>query len=193
MQHTGGMRFGHFPDRQYPLESFAIDAVDATIRLVTDWSRYAGRRQFCIEFPAAPRFRSMWYEIFAPNGDLIDSYPAATVLHWHFRRLQRDGENVVFAPKQPGESCSRDERQSWIREVLWRALPIAETEARLSVQDVTPHSLRPGLACDLHREGVAIQRIGSICRWNTARASGSFVHRAPMFVYDEVDEWFSTN
>ena len=128
MQHTGGMRFGHFPDRQYPLDAFAVDAVDATLRLVTDWSRYAGRRQYCIEFPAAPRFRSMWYEIFAPNGDLIDSYPAATVLHWHFRRLRRDGEEVVFAPNRPGESCSRDERQAWIREVLWLALPISETK-----------------------------------------------------------------
>jgi len=176
MQHTGGMRFGHFRDRQYPLDAFAIDGVDASIRLITDWSRYAGRRQYCIEFPAAPRFQSMWYEVFAPNGNLLDSYPAATVLHWHFRRLQRDGERVVFAPVL-NETVSREDRQSWIREVLWRALPIPEREARLVVQNVTPHSFRPGLAGDLHREGVSLQRIGSICRWNTPRVVRLYAER----------------
>ena len=168
MQHTGGMRFGGFTVRNYALDSFLIDGMHGSIRLVTDWARYSGRRQFYIEFPASPRFEAMWYNVYAPNGDLLDTYPAATLLHWHFRRLRRDGERHVFAPV-PGETCSRDERQTWIREALLAALPVPEREARVAVDDVTPHSFRPGVAGDLHRDGVAIQRIGAVCRWNTQR------------------------
>ena len=176
MQHTGGMRFGHFRDRDYRLDSFTTDPVDGSMRLVTDWSRYSGRRQFCIEFPASPRFAGMWYEVYAPNGDVIDTYAAATLLHWHFARLRRDGETRVFAP-EAGETCSRDQRQVWLREVLLAALPLAERYARASVDAVTPHSFRPGLAGDLHREGVSLQRIGSVCRWNTQRVVRLYAER----------------
>ena len=181
MQHTGGMRFGHFPDREYRMESFHVDAADGSMRLVTDWSRYAGRRQFCIEFPASPRFAAMWYEVYAANGDVIDTYAAATLLHWHFARLRRDGESRVFAPVR-GETCSREQRQAWLREVLLAALPSNERYARASVDAVTPHSFRPGLAGDLHREGVALARIGSICRWNTQRVVRLYAERPSLSV-----------
>ena len=161
------MRFGGFAARNYTLESFTIDA-EGSIRLITDYARYSGLRQFAIEFAASPRFEDMWYNIYAPSGALIDSYPAATLLHWHFRRLQRDGEQRVFAPVA-GEHCSRDDRQAWIRDTLLAALPISEREARAAVEDVTPHSFRAGLAGDLYRAGVSLQRIRSICRWNTPR------------------------
>ena len=175
MQHTGGMRFGGFAARNYTLDSFAIDAA-GTIRLVTDYSRYSGLRQFSIEFAASPRFEEMWYNIFAPSGALIDSYPAATLLHWHFRRLERDGERRVFAPEL-GEVCSRDDRQAWIREVLLAALPISEREARAAVEEVTPHSFRAGLAGDLFRAGVSLQRIQSICRWHVPRVVRIYAER----------------
>ena len=110
MQHTGGMRFGGFTARNYGLDSFVGDA-SGSFRLITDYSRYPGMRQFAIEFAASPRFEDMWYNIYAPSGALVDSYPAATLLHWHFRRLQRDGETRVFAPVK-GELCSRDDRQA---------------------------------------------------------------------------------
>ena len=176
MQHTGGMRFGQFRDRKYTLEAFLVDARSASIRLVTDWSRYAGRRQFAIEFASSPRFQCMWYHVYAPNGDLIDSYPAATLLHWHFAQLRRAGERQVFAPVL-GEECSREDRQAWLREVLLLALPVNERQARGAVEDVTPHSFRPGLAGDLFREGVSMQRTGSICRWNTPRVVRMYAER----------------
>lgn len=175
MQHTGGMRFGGFPARNYTLDSFLIDARDGTIRLVTDWARNISRR-FYIEFSVSPRFEAMWYDIYAPNGDLIDNYPAATVLTWHFRQLQEAGERFVFAPIV-GETCSRDDRQAWIRETLLEALPVLEREARAEVANVTPHSFRPGLAGNLHREGVGVPRIGSICRWNTPRVVRIYAER----------------
>ena len=174
MQHTGGMRYGGFPARNYTDASFTFGR-DGTIRLVTDWSRYPGRGQFYIEFPANPRFDAMWYRIYAPNGDLIETYPAATLLGWHFELLRRDGERHVFNPV-PGEMCSRDARQEWIRDVLYRALPICEREARLAVEDATPHSFRAGLAGDLFREGVSLQRIKSICRW-FSKAARAYVER----------------
>ena len=162
MQHTGGMRFGSFGARNYTTDSFIADAA-ATLHLITDWSRYQ-REQFAIEFSTSPRFEAMWYKIFAPNGDMIETYPAATVLHWHLRRLRRDGERHIFAPVA-GETCSRDDRQKWLRDVLFAALPISEREARIAVEDVTPHSFRAGLAGDLFRAGVSLQRISSVCRW----------------------------
>ena len=173
MQHTGGMRFGGVGARNYTTDSFIIDA-SGTFRLVTDWGRYPG--QYTIEFSASPRFEAMWYHIFAPCGDLIDTYPAATILHWHFRRLQRDGERQIFAPVA-GELCSRDDRQAWIRAVLSDALPVLERDAQHAVTDVTPHSFRAGLAGDLFREGVSLQRIASICRWHTPRVVRMYAER----------------
>ena len=147
----------------HTLDSFRSDT-GGTIRLVTDWSRYSGRGQFYSELPANPRFEAMWYHIYAPNGDLIDTYPAATLLHWYFRQLRRDDERYVFAPVL-GDKCTREARQDWIRDVLYQPLPIPEREARLAVEDATPHSFRAGLAGDLFREGVSLQRIKIICRW----------------------------
>ena len=175
MQHTGGMRFGGFAKMNYTLDSFAVYA-SGSIRLVTDWSRYSGRRQFAIEFSSSPRFEAMWYHIYAPNGDLIDSYPAATLLLWHFRRLQRDGERHVFAPEL-GHTCSRDDRQELIRQALLSALPVSEREARVAVEDVSPHSFRAGLAGDLFRAGVSLQRIASICRWHAPRVVRIYAER----------------
>ena len=176
MQHTGGMRFGHFRDRDYNVDCFIVDAADGSIRLVTDWSRYSGRRQFCIEFPASPRFAAKWYEVYDVNGDVVDTYAAATLLHWHFARVRSDGETRVFAPVQ-GEACSREQRREWLRNALLAALPMSEVNARAAVPDVTPHSFRPRLAGDLHREGVSLQRIGSVCRWNTQRVVRLYAER----------------
>ena len=117
-------------------------------------------------------------------GDLIDTYPAATIMHWHFRQLQRAGEQFIFAPVA-GAVCTRDERQNWIREVLSAALPIVEKEARALVDQVTPHSFRAGLAGDLFREGVALQRIASICRWNTPRVVRLYAERACLSMFRE--------
>ena len=178
MQHTGAMRFGQFGERDYTISSFITDAT-ASKRLVTDWSRYAGQRQFSIEFSSSPQFASMWYKVYAPNGDLLESYPAATLLQWHFDELQAAGETRVFAPT-PGETVSREARQQWLRAALLDALPIEEREARALVEHVSPHSFRAGLAGDLYREGVALQRIGSICRWNTPRVVRIYAERPCM-------------
>ena len=179
MQHTGGMRFGQFTTRDYPLRAFLIDPSDTTIRLVTDYSRYAGRRQYSIEFPASPPFASMWYKVWAPNGDLIATYPAATLLHWHFDQLREAGEWRVFAPVL-GAAPSREARQQWLRSALLDALPISEVEARALIDDVSPHSFRAGLSGDLYREGVSQQRIMSICRWNSIKVVRIYAERPCM-------------
>ena len=95
MQHTGAMRFGQFGERDYSISSFITDAT-ASKRLVTDWSRYASQRQFSIEFSSNPQFASMWYKVYAPNGDLLEPYPAATLLQWHFDELRAAGETRVL-------------------------------------------------------------------------------------------------
>ena len=63
LQHTGGMRYGQFGERDYTLDSFICDAKDGSLRLVTDYSRYVGRRKFCIEFETFPRFACMRYHV----------------------------------------------------------------------------------------------------------------------------------
>ena len=176
IQHTGGMRFGQFPERDYPLNAFLIDPADTTLRLVTDYSRYAGRRQFSIEFPASPPFASMWYKVRAPNGDLLATYPAATLMHWHFDQLREAGETQIFAPVL-GRAPSREARQQWLRSALLDALPIAEVDARALVDEVSPHSFRAGLSGDLYREGVSQQRIMSICRWNSIKVVRIYAER----------------
>ena len=98
-----------------------------------------------------------------------------------FARLRRDGETRVFAPVR-NETCSRDQRQAWLREVLLAALPTNERYARAAVDDVTPHSFRAGLAGDLHREGVGLPRIGSVCRWNTQRVVRLYAERPSLSV-----------
>ena len=61
--------------------------------------------------------------------------------------------------------------------MLLAALPISEREARAAVEEVTPHSFCAGLAGDLFRAGVSLQRIQSICRWNVPRVVRIYAER----------------
>ena len=79
VSHTGGMRYGHFPDRDYSIDAFVRDA-EGSYRLITDWHRYAGRRMYCIEFPAVPRYEAQTYELRWPDGSVFDTITAATIL-----------------------------------------------------------------------------------------------------------------
>ena len=92
------------------------------------------------------------------------SVTAADVLRWHFNRLRRDGETVIFAPVR-GVGASHDDRQVWLRAAVRAALPANEVAAIALVNDISPHSFRAGLASDLLREGVSIAIIDSVCRW----------------------------
>ena len=134
----------------------------------------------------------MWYKIWAPNGDLITTYPAATLLHWHFDQIQQAGETRIFAPVL-GATVSREARQQWLRTALLDALPLAETEARALIDQVTPHSFRSGLSGDLFREGVALQRVGSICRWNSQSTCGEIICGTPVHVHVDVDHRFQVD
>ena len=166
MQHTGGMRFGQFIERDYTLEAFIADAADNSLRLITDYSRYSGARQFCIEFEAFPRFECMWYHVRDESGEVKCTLTAAKLMYWHLDILRQAGERHIFRPKI-GVVTTRAQRQTWLRRILWSALPMREKQARTLVLDVTPHSFRAGLAGDLLREGASLQTIGSVCRWNS--------------------------
>ena len=166
MQHTGGMCFGQFTERDYTLGAFISDAADNSLRLVTDYSRYSGRRQYWIEFEAFPRYECMWYHVRSEDGTIRCTLTAAMIMQWHFKVLREQGERHIFRPAKD-IGTTRDQRQKWLRRVLWRALPMRERKARTLIADVTPHSFRAGLAGDLLHEGVSLQIIGSVCRWNS--------------------------
>ena len=101
---------------------------------------------------------------------------AAQIMRWHFNRLRRDGECVVFAPVR-GQRPLHDDRQVWLRVTVRAALPAHEAVAIALVGDISPHSFRSGLASDLLREGVSITVIDSICRWKETRAIRLYAER----------------
>ena len=67
--------------------------------------------------------------------------------------LKKEGDLRVFAPAN-GETSSREECVIWLRETLMTGLSLYECNARQLVQNVTPHSFRPGLAGDLRQAGM---------------------------------------
>ena len=175
MQHTCGMRFGHFLSRSYRVSSFVRDA-HGTFRLVTDWHRYSGRRSYCLEFALVPRWPCLRYVVRSADGVQVASIVTAQVLQWHFDQLASVGESLVFAPVR-GAPTSRAQRKRWLQDTLLRALPLHEGAVRRLVDLVSPHAFRAGIAGDLLRAGVAPQSIAIWCRWWSMRAMRLYADR----------------
>ena len=97
VQHTVGMRFGHFLARDYKYQHFTV-ASDGAYRLVTDWHRYQGQRRYVLTFAVTPQWRCLWYNVTVTGGSVATTLTAATVTRWHFRMLQEAGESSVFRP-----------------------------------------------------------------------------------------------
>ena len=178
LQHTAGMRFGHFIARSYAVDSFVCD-MDGSYHLISDWSRIAEGTKFCLLFAASPRYLCQVYEVSSASGEPAVTVTAADVLRWHLNRLRRDGEAAIFAPVR-GAKPSHDDRQEWLRATLRAALPENEAAAIALVEDVSPHSFHSGLASDLAREGVSLQVIGSVCRWKSTHAIRLYSMRASL-------------
>ena len=182
MQHTAAMRFGAFPERAYTMDQFEQDPEDGSLRLVSDWHRYSGRRRHCLLFASFPRYQAQWYHLRTHDGRAVDKVSAATIMHWHFKILRAAGERTVFAPNANG-TYSRDMRQTWLRVKTLSALPLTEARARAMAAQITPHSYRPGLAGDLLREGVTLERIAIICRWIGIDNARMYSDRRPLAAY----------
>ena len=176
VQCNSGMRFGHFIHRRYTIDSFTRDVRDGSWRLVTDWHRYSGLHRYCLEFAAFPRWRAQRFDLYDGAGQVTDTISAATLMHWHFRQLRDEKEEIVFSP-QGVWPPSRSQRQTWIREVLRHALPPTDHVARDAIDDATPHSFRPGVAGDLYREGATLTQIAVMCRWHSMQAVRLYVSR----------------
>ena len=175
MQHTCGMRFGHFLSRAYRRSAFTRDA-HGSFRLITDWHRYSGRRSYCLEFERSPRWSCLRYNVYRADGTRYATVTAASILQWHFSQLQRAGESLVFAPEL-GEAPSRMKRKRWLQDTLLQALPLSDGDARRHVDAVSPHAFRAGLAGDLLRAGVPPQSIAIWCRWWSMRAMRMYADR----------------
>ena len=175
MQHTCGMRFGHFLSRSYRVSSFVKDRY-GTFRLVTDWHRYSGRRSYCLEFARTPRWPCLHYHVYDASGVHKASIVTAQVMQWHFDQLERVGESLVFAPVF-ARALSRVRRKEWLQSSLLAALHPHEAAVRRRVALVSPHAFRAGLAGDLLRAGVAPQTIAIWCRWWSMRAMRIYADR----------------
>ena len=79
LQHTAGMRFGHFLARSYAVDSF-VSGMDGSYHLITDWSRYSEGTKFCLLFAASPRYLCQVYEVASTNGEPTVTVTAADVL-----------------------------------------------------------------------------------------------------------------
>ena len=180
MQHTCGMRFGHFMWRNYRVSAFTKD-LHGTFRLLTDWHRYSGQRSYCLEFALVPRWPCLRYPVFDESGGHKASLVTAQVMQWHFDQLEGAGESFVFAPVL-GQAPSRTQRKAWLQDALLAALHLNETEARRLVALVSPHAFRAGLAGDLLRAGVAPQSIAIWCRWWSMRAMRLYADRQELCV-----------
>ena len=175
MQHTCGMRFGHFLHRKYRTESFVRDRY-GTFRLLTDWHRYSGQRSYCLEFAQVPRWPCLRYPVFDADGAHIASLVTAQLMQWHFNQLEEAGESLVFAPILGG-TYTRARRKAWLQKALLAALHLHETDVRELVKLVSPHAFRAGLAGDLLRSDVAPQTIAIWCRWWSMRAMRLYADR----------------
>ena len=175
MQHTCGMRFGHFLWRKYRVSSFTCD-IHGTFRLVTDWHRYSGQRSYCLEFGHVQRWPCLRYPVYDADGVHIASLVTAQVMRWHFDQLEAAGESTVFAPVL-GRTLSRVQRKAWLQQSLRAALFPDERAVRDKVALVSPHAFRAGLAGDLLRAGVPPQTIAIWCRWWSMRAMRMYADR----------------
>jgi len=61
MQHTAGLRFGHFIFRNYRKCDLAWNRLGAT--LLTDWQRYPGRASAAIAFHFHPKWHCFRYHV----------------------------------------------------------------------------------------------------------------------------------
>ena len=187
MQHSHGMRFGHFIARMYTRAMFIWSQVNREFSLVTDWHRYSGRHRYVLRFRLQPELPARVYTLKRGNREVHIS--AAMIMQWHFADLKACGEHVVFCPRGPGIVPLRSERQRWLRLVLLAALPRDEVKARAQVEDVTPHSWRPGFAGDLLAAGMPIAGIQLLCRWLSERTAKMYAERPSLSsfrVHDDV-------
>ena len=181
MQHTCGMRFGHFLSRAYRTTSFVRDS-SGSFRLMTDWHRYSGVRSYCLEFELSPRWACLRYPVYDERGNIWVTLTAAVVMQWHFGQLRRAGESLIFAPVE-GATPSRLQRKQWLQRSLFAALPLDEGDARRVGQLVSPHAFRAGLTSDLLQAGVAPQTIAIWCRWRLMRAMRMYASRQELSAY----------
>ena len=188
MQHSCAMRFGHFLSRKYKRETFETGHSDGSLSLITDWHRYSGTRRYCLNFPAFPEDEFRLYQLRDCFGRVVDTISAATVMRWHFEQLAEADEQNVFAPVQ-GELCSRADRRDWLRDSFLSALPEFEVKARDKVQEVTPHSFRPGLAGDMLAAGKTMQQIMMHCRWQSERSARAYAERVELTTYRVSNEF----
>ena len=177
LQHSQGLRFGHFPARMYTWQAFVWSATKREFHLVTDWHRYSGTHRYHLHFPTRTDQLEIRYEVRSVRGKLLATLTPGIVLQWHFSMLRSEREEIVFDPMGKGEPPSRVDRQRWLRDVLLSVLPRSERRARAQVQSVTPHSFRPGLAGDLLSAGVPLSQIMQRCRWLSRRVAKMYAER----------------
>ena len=159
MQHTAGLRFGHFIYRSYTNADLSWNRLGAT--LLSNWQRYPGKSAAAITF----RFRPKWQCFIYPANDDV-SITAAKLLQWHVRMLQP--KDLLFEPLV-GRKPDRGDRQRWLRLVCKICYTISPRNAN-AFTNITPHSFRGGMAVDMRMEGASLEQVAARGRWLSRRA-----------------------
>ena len=176
LQHSCGMRFGHFAARMYRMFAFLWSMQEQCFNLVTDWHRYSGRYRYLLSFFKRPVRAELRYDVKRDDGSTA-VITAGLVLQWHFEALRAEKEEVVFCPQGSGFVPSAVERQAWLRRILLAALPLSDVAARAAVEKVSPHSFRPGLAGDYLRGALPWPEIMRLCRWHSKSVAIMYAER----------------
>ena len=160
MQHTAGLRFGHFIFRSYSKADLSWSRLGAT--LLTNWQRYPGRSPAAISFSFQPKWECFRYSVGASGVRLT----AANILKWHVARLR--ATDLLFEPV-PGCQADRGDRQRWLRAVIDRCYVTSPKTAR-AFANITPHSFRGGMAVDMRVLDASFEQVAARGRWLSRRA-----------------------
>ena len=158
MQHTAGLRFGHFIFRLYRKIDLTWNRLGA--KLLTNWQRYPGKTCAAIVFPFKPRWQCFEYK------HSCGSITAADLLQWHVNTLTET--QLLFEPV-PGRKADRGDRQRWLRAVFAKCF-VVPPRATDALTTITPHSFRGGMAVDMMQEGASLEQIAARGRWLSRRA-----------------------
>ena len=169
MQHSAGLRFGHFIFREYTSSKLIWNTLGAT--LLTNWQRYPGKSTAAITFRFEPRWDCFYYD--TGNNRHIT---AADVLRWHVASLHTS--DLLFEPL-PGQKADRGDRQRWLRAVFSLCY-VASGPAMSAAMNITPHSFRGGMAVDMRTQGASFEQVAARGRWLSRRAVKLYANKCTL-------------
>ena len=166
--HTGGMRFRLMREIHRKC-MIRWSQADKTYLIASDWRKMKQTTgEYTVKFPTTPKFSAMLYDAYDDEGNVVNTFTAATVLKWQTRIEGSRKGRYVFEPRK-GKEPSAKLFKEWLRSSFRALLGGNEAEVAALTQAITPHSFRAGLAGDLERTNIPRATIKKLGRWASTR------------------------